>query len=248
MKIIGIIPARYGSTRFPGKPLAMIHGKSMIQRVFEQAKKANKLSEVIVASDNQRIIDHVKSFDGLVLLTSDKHRSGTERCSEALTILESELNKIDAVINIQGDEPFISPDQINNIADCFIKNKNISISTLATRITSTEELNDTGVVKIIFDKNHKAIYFSRRSIPYVKENEKNWNEDYGFYKHIGIYGYKSETLKEITLLPTSSLEKAESLEQLRWLQNGYDIHICISDIDSYSIDTPSDLQKLINKT
>ncbi len=243
MKILGIIPARYASTRFPGKPLAMIHGKSMIRRVFEQASNASLLTDLIVATDDNRILEHVINFGGKAMMTSTEHNSGTERCGEIIEKLDEEFK---IVINIQGDEPFIHPRQIDIVAACFLQPET-EIATLAFKISSTEELFNPNVVKIIIDNNNKAIYFSRNTIPYFRGKEKEaWIKNHNYYKHIGIYGYRTEILEKITKFEKGKLEKAESLEQLRWIENGYTIKVDFTDYESHGIDTAEDLKKLIN--
>lgn len=240
MKILGIIPARYASTRFPGKPLVQINGKSMIQRVYEQAKKAKGLTEVIVATDDERIAQEVKGFGGDFLITSDQHQSGTDRCAEVVDILQG----FDVVINIQGDEPYIDPIQIELLISCF-EDQSVGLATLIKKINTEEELFNVNIPKVLIDKNQQAIYFSRQTIPYLRGIEQTqWLEKYQYYKHIGIYGYTSNVLKEITRLPPSSLELAESLEQLRWIENGYDIQTRVTEIETISIDSPEDLHKI----
>lgn len=242
MKILGLIPARYASTRFEGKPLADINGKCMIQRVYEQALKADRLSDVIVATDDERIANAVRSFNGNVAITSVNHRSGTDRCCEVIQHLD---NEFDAVVNIQGDEPFINPSQINHIAE-LISEENTQIASLCKLIKDKNELFSRNAVKVVFDINHKALYFSRFTIPYLRGvDESEWLERHVFYKHIGIYAYKSEVLKVLAGLPQSDLELAESLEQLRWIENGYSIRMGVTDFESYSIDTPDDLQNCL---
>ncbi len=250
MNFIGIIPARYSSSRFPGKPLVMINGKSMIQRVYEQTEKVDVLSDIIVATDDERIYNHVKSFNGKVMMTSPNHQSGTERCNEVIEYLKksSPGKKLDIVINIQGDEPLIDPVQIKKVASCFT-NKNIQIATLLKKISSNEELFNFNIVKSVFGKNNQAIYFSRQPIPFlIGKIKSEWLNFCNYYKHIGIYAYRADILKEITNLKPSPLEIAESLEQLRWLENGYKINIALTDIESYAVDSPEDLKKFINKT
>lgn len=244
MKILGIIPARFASTRFPGKPLTIINGKSMIQRVYEQSLKADLLTDVVVATDDQRIYDAVTSFGGKVMMTSSEHNSGTDRCCE---IIEKIGNQYDAVINIQGDEPFINPEQINHIAS-LISTEESQIASLCKPIKYEDELFDENVVKVVFDKNDKALYFSRQTIPFLRKadkNEKSWMQQRTFYKHIGIYAYKVDVLKEIARLPQSGLELSECLEQLRWLENSYQIKMGITEFESYSIDTPQDVEKCL---
>ena len=249
MKILGIIPARYASSRFPGKPLVMIDGKSMIQRVYEQALKCNELSSVVIATDSEIIEKHIKTFNGNVVMTSVHLNSGTERFYEVLEKIRADQDDpYSVIINIQGDEPFIDPRQISGLAELFM-NGNIQIATLVKRIHSDDELNNTNVVKVIFDKNLKAIYFSRFSIPYFRgRNREEWLKERPYFKHIGIYAYRSQVLREISKLPVSPLEKAESLEQLRWIENGFPVHVRETEFDSFSIDTPADLLKITNKT
>ena len=244
MKIIGIIPARYASSRFPGKALTLIHGKPMVEWVYIQASKANLLQEVYIATDDTRIEKAVKEFGGKVLLTSPHHHSGTERCNEAAKKLQKQGIGIDAVINIQGDEPLINPQQIDIVASLFSDNT-IQIASLVKKITSSEELFDPNVVKAIVDSKGKAIYFSRQTIPFLRDIEKEqWLEVHSFYKHIGIYGYTTKILQKIVTLKESPLEKAESLEQLRWLENGFEISIKETEFESFGIDTPEDLLKI----
>ena len=243
MQIIGIIPARFASTRFPGKSLAQINGKSMIRRVFEQAAKSQALAAVFVATDDQRIFDHVTDFGGKVLMTADTHRTGTERCNEVVRKLEAEKKMFDVVINIQGDEPYIQPGQIDLLASCF-GDPGIEIATLVKKINSPEELASPNTIKVVISKNQQALYFSRTQIPYQrnKKNDEGIQSDL-FYKHIGIYAYRTETLKAITSLNPSPLELAESLEQLRWLENSYKIFIRETQHESHSVDSPEDLLK-----
>jgi 3-deoxy-manno-octulosonate cytidylyltransferase (CMP-KDO synthetase) len=240
MKILGIIPARYASTRFPGKPLVDIGGKSMIQRVYEQAKKCNSLAEVVVATDDDRIFQHIISFGGKAVMTADTHPSGTDRCAE-VALLHPEYA---VVINIQGDEPFIDPEQISKVASCFA-DADTQLATLIKQIHTTEELYNLSTPKVIINTNNEAIYFSRSPIPHVRGQEpQNWLYHNTYYKHIGIYGYKNDVLQQITKLPVSSLEKAESLEQLRWVENGYRIKTELTDMESHAVDVPEDLEKL----
>ena len=247
MNILGIIPARYASSRFPGKPLVMIDGKSMIQRVYEQALKCKELSSVIIATDSEIIEKHVRTFDGNVSMTSVHHNSGTERCNEVIEKLDMvQADPDTVVINIQGDEPFIDPRQISQLAEMF-SDQDIQIATLIKRIKSDDELNNSNVVKVIFDKNFKAIYFSRFSIPFYRgKNREEWLKERAYFKHIGIYAYRAPVLREIAKLQGSPLEKAESLEQLRWIENGYAVHVRETEIESFSIDTPADLLKITN--
>lgn len=239
MKIIGIIPARYASSRFPGKPLCDIAGKTMVQRVYEQASKSISLHDVYVATDDQRIYDHVTSFGGKVCMSSDKHRTGTERCAE---VVGSVNGQFDVAINIQGDEPFIDPKQIDRVADQFIDPK-VQIATLVKPglLSYAESIHH---IKVVTDLNGKALYFSRSRIPYFRDTQIEFAS---YYIHVGIYGYRLDVLKEIAKLEPSPLEKAESLEQLRWLENGYTIHTALTDHESMSIDTPDELKKVIEK-
>ncbi|WP_291722922.1 3-deoxy-manno-octulosonate cytidylyltransferase [Bernardetia sp.] len=242
MKIIAIIPARYASSRFPAKVLADINGKPMIQRVFEQAKKSSKLDEVFIATDNQIVFDKVKTFTSNVLMTKDTHISGTDRIAEAALLLEEKNAEFDFIINIQGDEPFIHPEQIDGLADILLKNKDTQLATLVSEIKESETLFDVNVVKAIFDINYKAIYFSRNPIPFVRNTEKeNWLSENTFYRHIGMYAYQKDVLQQITKLSPSKLELAESLEQLRWIENGFEIQVAITPYESIGIDTPQDL-------
>jgi len=243
VQILGIIPARYASTRFPAKALVDIGGKSMIQRVYEQASKATKLSQVIVATDDQRIMDHVLGFGGEAVMTSENHQSGTDRCFEALTKTDGVY---DYVINIQGDEPFISPQPIDSLADELTGS--IELATLVKIIDSDDILFNVNVPKAVLNKRNEILYFSRQTIPYIRNREQDqWLENHTFYKHIGIYAYRSDVLAELTKLPVSSLEKAEALEQLRWLENGYSIKAVITSDDSHGVDTPDDLDRVSRK-
>lgn len=241
MKTIGIIPSRYDSTRFPGKPLAMIHGKSMIQRVYEQVQKCNCLDDLVVATDSTVIAGHVRNFGGKAVMTMKTHTTGTERCHEALLLMEQKGISYDVVINIQGDEPFIDPYQIEQVADLFSA-PHIHISTLIKRISEKKQLNDPNTVKAVTGSSGEALYFSRAAIPYVRDHDKKEiAEQVAFFKHIGIYGYRCKTLKELVALPKGSLEAAESLEQLRWLEQGYKIYAAETTADSNGIDTYDDL-------
>jgi 3-deoxy-manno-octulosonate cytidylyltransferase (CMP-KDO synthetase) len=240
MKILGIIPARYASTRFPGKPLVSIKGKTMIQRVYEQAKQCTALNQVIVATDDSRIYSHVIDFGGLAIMTSTNHQSGTDRCAE----VARSYPEYDIVINIQGDEPFINPNQIDELASCF--ETNADIATLVKKITTNEELFNPNTPKVLKNVLGEAIYFSRATIPLIRGVEKeNWLSHYQYYKHIGIYGYRSSILHQITKLLPSTLEKAESLEQLRWIENGYRIKVAETEHETFAIDTPADLEKIL---
>jgi len=247
MKVLGVIPARYSSTRFPGKPLVVIEGKTMIQRVYEQAMACRGLSDVIVATDDRSIEKHVLMIGGKSLMTSVHHTSGTERCSEVYRKLSQNGQDYDVIVNIQGDEPYIHPGQIEQVISCFSTRKTM-IASLMKKITSGEELKNPNVVKVLTDIRGKALYFSRAAIPYVRDKGKGTlPEGYSFFKHIGIYGYRPDILMKIVKLPPSRLEIAESLEQLRWLENGYEVILKETTFESLSIDTPADLLKLTNR-
>lgn len=239
-RILGVIPARYASSRFPGKPLADIAGKSMIQRVYEQCSKSNSLNKVVVATDDERIFEAVKAFEGEVVMTDPGHQSGTDRCFEALSNVGTEY---DYVINIQGDEPAIDPDQIDLLAN--LLDGEVELATLVKELTSLNELHNPNVVKVVFDIYGRALLFSRSTIPHVRNaSENEWLDNHKYFKHIGIYAYRADTLAVITQLKPSSLELSESLEQLRWLQNGYSIKVAETHHESIGIDTPADLEKL----
>ena len=243
MKFIGIIPARYASTRFPGKPLADMKGKYMIQRVYEQVKTV--LDRVYVATDDRRIFDAVHSFGGKVVMTSENHKSGTDRCFEAYSrIGEGE----DVIINIQGDEPFIQTRQIEAIMECF-ESEGTQIATLVKPFTKEDgfdALFNSNSPKVVLNNRNEALYFSRSIIPYIRNYKYDtWLDHHVFYKHIGMYAYRADVLSEITALPQSSLEIAESLDQLRWLQNGYRIKVGITTQETIGIDTPEDLERAL---
>ncbi|MBN1116739.1 MAG: 3-deoxy-manno-octulosonate cytidylyltransferase [Bacteroidales bacterium] len=243
-QFLGIIPARYGSTRFPGKPLADIGGKPMIQRVCEQASKA--LDNVVVATDDERIYKVVKDFGGKVVMTSSEHRSGTDRCFEAFKKYSEERNTLfDVVINIQGDEPFIRPDQIELLKSCF-ESESTDIATLIKKIDDTEVVFNENKPKVVVNRFNEALYFSRSPVPFIRSAEKQqWDKKHSFYQHIGMYAYRVSVLEEIIKMPFGLLEQAESLEQLRWLENGLKIKTAVTDYESYGIDTPEDLSKAI---
>lgn len=243
MKIIGIIPARYDSSRFPGKPLIDIAGQTMIQRVYQQAKHATSLSEVIVATDDQRIYDHVKSFAGNVMMTRKEHQSGTDRCAE----VAASLVGFDVAINIQGDEPFIDPQQIDLLTSCFSKT-DTEIATLIRRVESEDELFNENKPKVVLNRKGEAIYFSRQAVPFLRGKKTNeWLAHRPYYNHIGLYGYRIDILQQLTALPLSDLETMEALEQLRWIDNGYKIQTAISSHSNDAIDTPDDLNHVLNK-
>lgn len=242
MRFIGIIPARYASTRFPAKPLALLGGKMVIERVYNQVKTV--FDDVVVATDDERIEQAVRSFGGNVVMTSVNHRSGTDRCYEALQKVGED--KFDVVVNIQGDEPFIQKEQLETICDCF-SDSSIDIATLVKPFSADsgfEALENVNSPKVVVNNRMEAMYFSRSIIPFMRGKDKNeWLKGHTYYKHIGLYAYKSSVLKEITKLPQSSLEIAESLEQLRWLENGYRIKVGITNVETIGIDTPEDLEK-----
>lgn len=239
MKVVGIIPARYASTRFPGKPLALIKGKPMIQRVYEQALKS-KLDAVVIATDDVRIADAVMDFGGQYVMTSPNHRSGTDRCCEAVDLLKT---KYDAVVNIQGDEPFIDPKQIDLLVDLIVRD-DTPLASLAKRIDDEDELFSPNAVKVVVNQEGNAMYFSRNPIPFMRNVDRDeWLAKGRFYKHIGIYAYKADVLHQVAHMEPSALEQAESLEQLRWLENGLAIRMALSDAENISIDTPDDLHR-----
>jgi 3-deoxy-manno-octulosonate cytidylyltransferase (CMP-KDO synthetase) len=238
MKILGIIPARYASTRFPGKPLADLGGVSMIERVYKQAKSASSLSKIVVATEHTGIYDHVTAFGGNACMTSANHPSGTDRCFEALT---KEKESFDYVINIQGDEPFIEPSQIDLLASYL--DGNTQLATLIKKIDTYEQLSSNSEVKVTFNTRNEALYFSRAVIPFVqKVDPGKWLDHFEFYKHVGMYAYRTDILKEITKLEISPLEKVESLEQLRWMENGYIIKVAKTDVETMCVDTPEELE------
>jgi len=239
--ILGIIPARYASSRFPGKPLIEILGKTMIQRVYEQASQSKLLDKVLVATDDERIFNHVVSFGGAAVLTKEEHPSGTDRCYEALLKTEG---KFTYVVNIQGDEPFVNADQIDELAQ--VCDGNTELATQMIAVDSHEVLFDKGEVKIVLNNAHEALYFSRMVIPFIKGvDEKDWHKHHTYYRHVGMYAYRTDILEAITKLAPSALEKAESLEQLRWLEAGYKIKLATTAYDSHCIDTPEDVAKVI---
>ncbi len=235
---MAIIPARYASTRFPGKPLAVLGGKTVIQRVYEQV--SSLLDEVYVATDDERIFQAVESFGGRAVMTRTDHKSGTDRIEEAAEKIGSDA---DVIINVQGDEPFIQPSQIETLMHLFDAPET-QIGTLGKRFETIEGVENPNSPKIVTDNRGFALYFSRSPIPYVRGIDRNlWLEAYPFLKHLGIYAYRREVLREVTQLPQGRLEKAESLEQLRWLENGYRIRVGLTDVETVGIDTPEDLQR-----
>lgn len=243
MKFIAIIPARYASTRFPGKPLADMGGKPMIQRVYEQVKRA--VHDVCVATDDSRIFETVKAFGGKAVMTSTEHRSGTDRIQEAYSKIGEGF---DVVINVQGDEPFIQPEQIESLKECF-DSKDVELATLVKPFKKEDGFDvlfNPNSPKVVINKKSEAIYFSRSIVPYIRDaHHTEWLDKHTFYKHIGMYAYRVDVLKEITQLPQSSLEKAESLEQLRWIENGYRIRVGYTDVETIGIDTPEDMERAI---
>jgi 3-deoxy-manno-octulosonate cytidylyltransferase (CMP-KDO synthetase) len=242
--IIAIIPARFASTRFPGKPLVEIQGKTMIQRVVEQVKQSQLIDNVIVATDDERIFDHVTAFTKVMMTDADL-QSGTDRCAQVLANLD--LPQGDhIIINIQGDEPFIQPSQIDILLHFMLQNVDIQIGTLVKKIDDEEKIFNPNIVKCVFSAQQKALYFSRNPIPYVRgQSQADWLKTTSFYKHIGMYAYRADTLQRIATLPASTLELAESLEQLRWLENGFTIGVVETDIETVGIDTPEDLENLL---
>ncbi|KAA6342404.1 3-deoxy-manno-octulosonate cytidylyltransferase [termite gut metagenome] len=240
MKFRAIIPARYASVRFPGKPLARLGGKTVIQRVYERT--AEVFADVYVATDDARIEDAVKAFGGNVVMTSSNHKSGTERCYEACL----KTGEGDVVVNVQGDEPFVQPSQLEELMRCF-QVSSTQIATLVTPFSGREgfeTLANINAPKVVLDKDMNALYFSRSVIPFQRNAEQSsWLENHVYYKHIGLYAYRLDVLKEIVCLPFSALEKAESLEQLRWLENGYKIRVGITSVKTIGIDTPEDLER-----
>lgn len=247
MKIAAIIPARYASTRFPGKPLADIAGKTMIQRVYEQCKQINELADVIVATDDERIYQNVIQFGGQACMTSTQHLTGTDRIWE---VVEKLNLAVDVIINVQGDEPFIQPSQIKNIIDCF-QDPNAAIATLVKPILQNEVLFNINAPKVVLDDANFALYFSRQAIPFLRnEPTENWLNKHPYFQHIGVYGFRKDVLQKLVKLEPSKLEQAESLEQLRWLAAGYKIKTATTHETTIAIDTPEDLEiaiKLYNQ-
>ena len=243
MKVLAIIPARYASTRFPGKPLAELGGESIISRVYHRVRRTEGIEDVMVATDDETICDHVESFaeEGAVMMTSEEHRSGTDRCGEVVSRLERQGYSYDVILNVQGDEPFVEPDQLQALIDCF-SNPEVQIATLATRIGKADELLSENNVKVVRAADGRALYFSRQAIPCCRGVEpKQWIDRYGYLKHVGIYAFRAEVLPELCRLEPSPLEEAEKLEQLRWLEAGYPIHVALTDHANIGIDTPADL-------
>ena len=242
--IAGIIPARYASTRFPGKPLIDIHGKSMIRHVYERAAKSRSLDTVVVATDDERILSHVQSFGGNAVMTGVHHASGTDRCWDALQQLGPQYRY---VINIQGDEPFIDPDQIDELG-AVLNDGTAELATQMIAVNTHEELFDRGEVKIVLNDNKEALYFSRMVIPFIKGvDEKEWHKHFTYHRHVGMYAYRRDILEKISALPVSTLEQAESLEQLRWVQAGFKVKCVLTKFESHCIDTPEDIDKVLRR-
>jgi 3-deoxy-manno-octulosonate cytidylyltransferase (CMP-KDO synthetase) len=247
LRSLGIIPARYASSRFPGKPLVMIGAKSMIMRVYEQAYKSAALNKVIVATDDERIYNHVRNCGGEVMMTSEKHVSGTSRIGEVVDKLTASENEhFDVIVNIQGDEPFIDPSQIDLVVSLFLR-QDVQIGTLIRKISDNDDVSNPNVVKVVVDHTGKALYFSRSPIPFLREVPRDsWFSHHEYFRHIGLYAFRSEVLNAIVRLPASGCEMAESLEQLRWLHHGYSIYTALTEIETIGIDVPEDLLKLTN--
>lgn len=241
MRILGIIPARFGSSRFPGKPLIDLKGKTMIQRVSEGAAKSTLLTSLVVATDDERIVETVRSFGGSVVLTSPAHPTGTDRCAE---VLAKQTEAFDVVINIQGDEPLVDARQLDQLLAAFA-NPEVQIATLASRKIGMDEINNTNRIKVVVDKNQKALYFSRSPLPNYANSKGQPLDEYPYLRHIGLYAYRSAVLKEISELAETQLEKVESLEQLRWLYNGYAIHVVETEIETPNIDSPEDVEGVL---
>ncbi|MCF8361310.1 MAG: 3-deoxy-manno-octulosonate cytidylyltransferase [Prolixibacteraceae bacterium] len=242
MKAIAIIPARYSSTRFPGKPLVMIDDKPMIQHVYERSRQV--FDTVVVATDNQQIADTVHGFGGKAILTSPTHLSGTDRCAEATEIIRKDVS-FDIVINVQGDEPFVKSEHLNKLLQCF-EDDETQIATLATPVHSSDILFDPNKVKLVREVNGYALYFSRQAIPFQRDKkESEWLDNHPYLLHMGLYAYRVKTLSQITKLDQTPLEKSEKLEQLRWLENGYKIKVAITNHPNIGIDTPEDLESLL---
>jgi 3-deoxy-manno-octulosonate cytidylyltransferase (CMP-KDO synthetase) len=241
MRILGIIPARYGSSRFPGKPLIDLKGKTMIRRVVEGAAKSSLLTDLVVATDDTRIVDEVSAFGGKVMLTDTKHPTGTDRCAEIVRTLPEQY---DVVINIQGDEPLVDARQLDQLLQAF-SDPEVQIATLASRKIEMEDIMNPNRIKVVVDKNHGALYFSRSPIPNFANAKGEPLEIYPFLRHIGLYAYRSEILLQLSELGETKLEQIESLEQLRWLYNGYAIRVVETEIETPNIDTPEDVDKVL---
>ena len=242
MRVLAIIPARYASTRFPGKPLALLGGKPVIEWVWERVSSVSGLDEAVVATDDNRIAQAVEAFGGRVVMTGSHHRSGTDRCGEVLQRMKEQGNVFDVAINVQGDEPFVQPGQLHSLISAFSQ-PDTCIATLKTPIRSTEELLSPNNVKVVCDKEGHALYFSRQPLPYLRGAEPaEWLKQQRYYKHVGIYAFRTATLEKLVSLPQSPLETSESLEQLRWLENGYRIHVGETEAANIGIDTPEDMK------
>ncbi len=241
MKVLGVIPARYGSSRFPGKPLVDLKGKTMIQRVYEGASASQRITDLVVATDDERIADKVREFGGKVVMTDPLHPSGTDRCAEVL----KRFPFADVVINIQGDEPLVDARQIDSLLAAF-ENDDVNIATLGIREVSMEDLNNTNRIKIVIDSNQQALYFSRSCLPNYANSTGDPLSHYPYLRHIGLYAYRAEVLEAISVLKPTALERIESLEQLRWLYYGYKINIVETDIETPNIDVPEDITKVID--
>lgn len=240
MRVLGIIPARYASSRFPGKPLIDLKGKSMIQRVYEGAKKSTRITEVIVATDDQRIVEEVQRFGGKVMMTNESHPSGTDRCAE----VASHFPDMDVVINIQGDEPLVDYRQLEQLIDAFVEPKT-DIATLGNLSLTQEDVDNPNRIKVVVNAKNSALYFSRSAIPNSYHSKGNPLENYPYMRHIGLYAYRSSVLQELTKLEPTALEKIESLEQLRWLYHGYSIQLVETTIETPNIDVPEDVEKVL---
>jgi 3-deoxy-manno-octulosonate cytidylyltransferase (CMP-KDO synthetase) len=241
MKILGVIPSRYASSRFPGKPLIDLAGKSMIQRVYEGAIQCPSLDNVIVATDDSRIFEHVEGFGGNVIMTSDQHESGTDRCGEVL----SKFSDYDVIVNIQGDEPLVNCDQIDQLIKAF-KLEKVEIATLSIAVNEVSELFNPNRIKVVSDANGNALYFSRHALPFgANMSQEHWMDKFPYMRHIGLYAYRSQTLRKLVKLKPCTLERQESLEQLRWMYYGYKIHVVVTEIETPNIDTPEDVKQVV---
>lgn len=241
MRILGVIPARYGSSRFPGKPLIDLKGKTMIQRVYEGAKQSTLLTDLIVATDDQRIVDEVNRFGGKVIMTAAQHQTGTDRCAEVIALLGESY---DVVINIQGDEPLVNPAQLDGLLTVF-SDPTVAIGTLASRSIEVEDLANPNRIKLVVNHANNALYFSRSAIPNFANAKGEPLDVYPYLRHIGLYAYRAETLKQISQLAPTALEQVESLEQLRWLYHGYSIKVVETTIETPNIDVPEDVKKVL---
>lgn len=239
--VLAVIPARYASTRFPGKPLVEIGSKTMIRRVYEQVMRSGRVDQAVVATDDARIYDHVLGFGGVVQMTSPDHPSGTDRCAE----VAQHYPQAEFVLNVQGDEPFVQPEQIDLLADTLTAQPEFSIATLAKKLELPEMLFSPNVVKVVFSDRIGAIYFSRQPIPFLRGVEpENWLAQHTYFKHIGLYGFRRTALMQVAGLSPTPLERAESLEQLRWLENGLRIAVGITTLETIGVDVPGDLDKI----